>query len=80
MMRKRRILFFFNVPMMIGVPCWIEFGNFAETVAEKADKAINMLIMCDLFLVFNSFILYAVLQKICTKISYLPEEDKIRVK
>ena len=65
--------------MMMGIPCWIEFGNFAEVVAEKADKVINMLMVCDLFLVFNSFILYSVLQKICTKISYLPDEDRIKV-
>ena len=80
MLRKRRVLLFFNVPMMAGIPCWIEFGNFTELVAEKAEKAINMLIVCDIFLVFNSFVLYAVLQKICTKISYLPDDDKIKIK
>ena len=58
--RKKAMLFGFNIPMMIGVPCWIEFGNFAEVCAEKADKVLNLLVLGDFIIVLHSFMLYSV--------------------
>ena len=66
--------------MMVCVPLWVEFGNFAAVAAEKADKLINLLIVCDLVMVMNSLMVYTVVQKICTKMTYLPEENKVKVK
>ena len=65
--------------MMVCVPLWIEFGNFADVLAEKADKVVNLLIVADLVMVFNSLMIYTVVQKICTKMTYLPEENKVKV-
>ena len=77
---KRAMLFGFNIPMMVGLPLWSEFGNFADVLGEKADKVLNLLILTDLCMVINSVMIYTVVSKVITEMKYLPEENKVKVK
>ena len=72
----RKILFFFNIPMVIGIPIFVEWG--LPSLEKKNASMISMLLtLTDFFLCFNSLIIYSTISKLCTAISYLPEEHKI---
>jgi hypothetical protein len=75
----RKILFFFNIPMVIGIPLFVELG--LPMLEKKNASMISMLLtLTDFFLCFNSLIIYSTISKLCTAISYLPEEHKIQIK
>ena len=75
----RKILFFFNIPMVIGIPLFVELG--LPMLEKKNASMISMLLtLTDFFLCFNSLIIYSTISKLVTAISYLPEEHKIQIK
>ena len=75
----RKVLFFFNLPMVFGIPIFVEFG--LPSLEKKNASMISMLLtLTDFFLCFNSLIIYSTISKLVTAISYLPEEHKIQLK
>ncbi len=72
----RKILFYFNIPLVIGIPIFVEWG--LPGLEKKNASMISLLLtLTDFFLCFNSVIIYSTISKLCTAISYLPEEHKI---
>lgn len=75
----KKVLFFFNIPLVIGIPLFTELG--LPMLERKNASMISMLLtLTDFFLCFNSLIIYSTISKLCTAISYLPEEHKIQIK
>jgi len=76
--KYRKLLFFVNFPLLIGIPLYVELGPLHE----KPNFALisMMLHLCDGFLFFNSFLIYSVMKQIVSYIAYMPEEHKIKVK
>lgn len=77
--RYKKMLFFVNLPLIVGIPAFIEFG-LPELQKKDVTMIYTILHLTDFFLCFNSLIIYSVISKLVTAISYLPEENKIKIK
>ena len=77
-MKYKKILFFVNLPLILGIPCYVEWGL---PLAQKEDLtlAYTVLHLTDFFLCFNSIIIYSVVSKMVTGIEYLPQEHKVKI-
>lgn len=75
----RRILFYVNLPLIVGIPAFVEWGLPA---IQKTDVSILYVVLhlTDFFLCFNSLIIYSTINKLVTAIKYLPDEHKIKIK
>ena len=75
----RKLLFFVNIPMIFGIPMFVEFGL---PMLEKKNASLISIVLhlTDFFLCFNSLIIYSMISKLTTAISLLPEENKIQLK
>ena len=75
----RKLLFFVNIPMILGLPLFVEFGL---PMLEKKNASLIAIVLhlTDFFLCFNSLIIYSMISKLTTAISLLPEENKIQLK
>lgn len=75
----RKLLFFVNIPMIFGLPLFVEFGL---PMMEKKNASLIAVVLhlTDFFLCFNSLIIYSMISKLTTAISLLPEENKIQLK
>lgn len=75
----KKILFFVNLPLIIGIPTFVEFGLPAM---QKKDLSMIYVVLhlTDFFLCFNSIVIYTMISKLVTAISYIPEEHKILIK
>lgn len=75
----KKLLFFVNLPLVVGIPVFVQFG--LPSFEKKDLNLIYMMLnVTDFFLCFNSVIIYSMISKIVTGISYLPEEHKIKIK
>ena len=74
----KKLLFFVNIPLVIGIPIICELGFLDHKPNVKTIYA--FLHLTDFFLCFNSVIIYSTVQKLVTAISYLPESHKIEMK
>ncbi len=72
----RKLLFFVNIPMILGLPLFVEFG-LPMLDKKNASLIAIVLHLTDFFLCFNSLIIYSMISKLTTAISLLPEENKI---
>jgi len=65
--------------LIVAIPLFVEFG-----LPEFQKKDLNMIYivlhMTDFFLCFNSLVIYTMISKLVTGISYLPDEHKILIK
>lgn len=77
--RYKKMLLFVNLPMIVGIPLFVEFG-----LPEFKKKDINFVYMIlhltDFFLCFNSIVIYSMIQKMVTTIKYLPDEHKFAIR
>lgn len=75
----KKMLFFVNIPLVIGIPLFVEFG-----LSDFQKKDINLIYMVlhltDFFLCFNSIVIYSLVSKLVTGITYLPDEHKLKIK
>ena len=67
-----------NLPLIIGIPVFVELGLLDYKPNAKTIYAV--LHLADFFLCFNSFVIYSTIQKLVQGITYLPEEHKILIK
>ena len=76
--RYKKILFFINIPMIIAIPLFVEFGMPAE---DKKDVGFLYvaLHLTDFFLCFNSLIIYSMVSRLVTAIKLLPDSYKIEI-
>lgn len=75
----RKLLFFVNIPMIVGIPVFVEWG-LPMLEKKNASMIAIVLHLTDFFLCFNSLIIYSMISKLTTAISFLPEENKIHLK
>mmetsp|Transcript_12710 Transcript_12710/g.21411 ORF Transcript_12710/g.21411 Transcript_12710/m.21411 type:complete len:96 (+) Transcript_12710:241-528(+) len=69
----RRLLFFVNIPMIVGIPFCLETGTIIDKAhAESADSLYLMMQMVDFMLFFNSVIIYSTLKRIVSSVVYVP--------
>ena len=61
-----------NMPIVIGIPTFLELVDVAAINPEKAGIATALLTVADLFFFVRSYFLYSYLRKMVTKISYNP--------
>ena len=73
------MLFFLNMPLIVGIPLLIEFG-LDPIHMELVDSTYLALTMGDFFLCFNSIMIYQTLKKMVSSIHYSPESNKILIK
>lgn len=75
----KKLLFFVNIPLILGIPAFVEWGLPA---LQKKDVNIIYIVLhlTDFFLCFNSLVIYSMISKLVTAISYLPEEHKLLIK
>ena len=69
-----------NMPIVIGIPMFLELVDVAAINPEKAGIATALLTVADLFFFVRSYFLYSYLRKMVTKISYNPETDKLTLR
>lgn len=75
----KKLLFFVNLPLIVGIPVFVEFG--LPNIGKKDLNMIYIVLhLTDFFLCFNSLVIYTMISKVVTGISYLPEEHKIAIK
>jgi hypothetical protein len=75
----KKLLFFVNIPLICGIPIFVQFG--LPNLEKKDFNMIYVILnITDFFLCFNSLVIYCMISKIVTGISYLPEEHKIKIK
>ena len=79
MQNNKRMLFFINMPLIVGIPALIEFG-LDPIHKELVDNTYLALTMGDFFLCFNSIMIYQTLKRMVSTIHYLPDEDKLLIK
>ena len=75
----RKLLFFVNVPLILGIPIALEFDLIDKAHSEKADGTYMTLMVADFFFTFNSLMIYSVIKRVCSSIEYLPEHHKIQI-
>ena len=79
MNNQKKMLFFVNLPIVIGIPIALEGGFLDAEHKEHVDRTYIFLQMVDFFLCFNSVIMYTTLKKVVTMIEYLPAEHKLQI-
>jgi len=77
--RKKLLLYGVNLPAMIAIPAFIEFGDLEAIYDDRAETVMMVLSGIDLFFFAKSYMLYTFLQKLVTHISYNPETNKLTV-
>lgn len=75
--RKRRTLFFVNVPAMIAIPAFLEFADFQAKYGDKADLVMGLFTCIDIVFLVKSYMLYHFMQKLVSEVKYDSVEDKI---
>lgn len=68
--RYRNLLFYVNVPLMIGIPAFIESGIFLSYYEHKVQQITTLLTVADFFFVLDSLLIYSLIGKIVTSINY----------
>ena len=76
---NRKMLFFVNMPLIVGIPALIEFG-LDPVHKEMVDNLYLVLTCGDFMLCFNSIMIYQTLKRMVSSIHYLPSEDKLQIK
>lgn len=77
--KTKNILFFVNLPIIVGLPILLETGMLAMS-AEKLEKLYGLLCLGDFFLTFNSILFYSFVKSMAKSITYDVEENKIKVR
>ena len=62
---------------MIGIPLFIELADLEAMYAERAELITGLLSCIDLIFCVKSYLLYSVLQKYVTRITYDSAEDEL---
>lgn len=77
----KKILFFVNLPLMVGLPICLEGGFILDPIHKQTASTLYlMLSMTDFMLFFNSVVIYNTIKRITTSIEYLPKTDKVLIK
>jgi hypothetical protein len=77
--RYRKLLFFVNVPLMIGIPAFLESGVFLSYYEHKLQQITTLLTVADFFFVIDSLLIYSLIGKIVTSVAYKPEDNKLEI-
>lgn len=77
--RKRATLFFVNLPMMIGIPAFMEFVDIQAKYGERADLVMGIFTAIDVIFCVKTYLLYHFLQKLVSEIEYDSVEDKVTI-
>ena len=73
----KRMLLFVNLPIMIALPLWCEFG--IDFTHPKANMLYALLYTADTFLFANFFMILNMLKQAVVSINYLTNEDKFEI-
>lgn len=76
----KKMLLYVNCPLMVAIPTFIHTPLFSYYVAaEKAQAMMILMSCCDLMLVVDSYLIYAVVSKLATSVIYKPADDKLEI-
>lgn len=65
------------VPIMVGIPTLLEFGDTTALFAHKAEKVVTLLTITDVYVFGLAIMMYTYLRKLVSRVEYDIEQDKV---